>query len=117
MDWPTERITFLQGIVIVSFSSYSGLNLPVSSLTAIHLLNTIPVTLPSSLKISLGPQPPLTIIPSDSASSISSGEAGIISLVSRETCVTLPSPHLSAVLDTSIATFPPPITTVSPSNL
>jgi len=77
----------------------------------------MPVTLPSSVRISLGPQPPIILIPSDSAVSISSGSAGIMSLVSRDTCETLGEPQRIAVLDTSMATLPPPMTTVSPVSL
>ena len=54
--------------------------------------------------------------PSDSASSISSTEAGIVSLDSRQNMFTfvLSLPHLLESLATSIATLPPPITTTSP---
>ncbi|MNN39246.1 hypothetical protein D3C81_1532760 [compost metagenome] len=53
---------------------------------------------------------------SDKASSISSSSAGISSLLSKQYILILEAPILSAVLATSIATFPPPITTASPSN-
>ena len=82
---PTERITLLQGIVIVSLSSYNGSKRPSAFLTCVHFLNTIPVTFPFSVSISFGPQPPWNFIPSDSASSISSGRAGMISRVSSDT--------------------------------
>ena len=72
-------------------------------------------TFPSLTMISFGPQPQLTLIPSSVASSISSSEAGMCSLSSRQNIDTLTSPQRLLFLATSMATLPPPITTTSPS--
>ena len=87
--WPILKNTWLHLTVLVSFSSYWGLNLPSASLTDVHLLRTIPVTFPFSVRISLGPQPQSSLTPSSTASSISSSEAGILALSSRQNIDTL----------------------------
>ena len=79
-------------------------------------MNTTAFTFPFSVKISFGPQPHPIVIPSSSASSTSSAAAGMISRDSKQYWDTFADPERSAILDTSIATFPPPITTVSPES-
>ena len=116
MDCPMDNNTWSQGTVNNSSSSYFGENRLFSSRTEIHFLNTTAVTLPFSVRISFGPQELFTTMPSSSASVTSSSAAGIISLDSRQNMDTSEDPVRSAVLATSTATFPPPITTVLPDN-
>ena len=111
-------MTCLHLISIVSFSLYKGLNaLVLGSIVCVHFLKIIEDTLPSlSLIISLGPQAFKISIPSSRVSSISSLDAGITSLSSKESIVTLPEVNLLAVLAASTATLPPPTTTQSESH-
>ena len=109
-------MTWRHGTVTVSFSSYSGENLPCASNTRVHFLKTTPLTWPSSSRTSFGPQPQFSSIPSSSASSISSLLAGIFSLASRQNMEIFASIHLLLILAASMATFPPPTTTTSPSS-
>ena len=102
---------------MISFSSYSGENLPDSSLSLVHFLNASPFIWPSSLTTSFGPHPPLCQTPSFNARSISSCVAGRQSSVSRDTIVTLFAPSLFAVTATSTATLPPPTTITSEPGL
>ena len=52
---PTEKMTWRHGTVTVSFSSYSGENLPRASNTRVHFLKTTPLTWPSSSRTSFVP--------------------------------------------------------------
>ena len=74
------------------------------------------MTLPPSVRISFGPHPFQTITPSSRASATSSAAAGISSGLSRQYMLTDSEPERSAVLATSMATFPPPMTTVLPES-
>ena len=51
--------------------------------------------------------------PSSSARAISSGEAGMMSRLSRQAIVTFFAPRRLAVIATSMATLPPPVTITS----
>ncbi len=115
IPWPTEIRTWFAFTILVISSSNIGLNFPLSSKTERHFLNSMPITFPFSSRIRFGPQELLTSILSDNASSISSSRAGISSRLSRQNMLTFEAPTLVAVLATSIATLPPPITTTSPS--
>ena len=88
------KTMFLASTVMVSFSSYWGLNLPVSgSIVEVQRLSTMPFTFPaSSTRTSLGPQEGKIFTFSSSASAISSGEAGMVSRLSRQNMDTLPAP-------------------------
>ena len=99
--------------VIVSDSSYRGLNLPSLSKTAMHLLKVIDFTTPFlSAFIFCGPKLLILSIPSSSPSFISIVSASISSNFSMHTSTTDSTPFcLNAVLATSYATLPPPITT------
>ena len=109
--WPIAIMTVSPSTDVVTLSSKVGLNFPSASNTAVHFLKCTPVTLPSLLTISVGPQEFIIFTPSSTASSISQGWAGISSEDSRQTAVTSLAPSRRAVRATSMATLPPPMTT------
>ena len=103
MTWSTKMHSFL--------SLNSGQKLPSSSNTQVHSTTSRLVTFPSSLTIRSGPHDGRISIPSALASSSSHGLAGISSMHSRQAIFTSVAPQRRAVIATSTATFPPPITT------
>ncbi len=104
-------ITLSVSMVFVAVSSNDGLNPPSSSKTEVHRISSTPTTLSPLLRNLFGPQETLKIMPSSKASWISGSCEGISSLDSRHTSWASFAPRRRALIATSMATPPPPITT------
>ena len=109
--------TVVHSTSAVTSSSNIGANLPSSSLTLRHFLKDITAHAPSCFDTETGPHPPWIFTPSRSHSPLSSTPQGISSYASSEYMSTDSAPNLTAVLATSYAILPPPITTTLPLSL